>query len=502
MAYLTLAIPPGVVRKNTEAQAAGRYYDANLCRWEGSLLAPIGGWVARSSHTVTGVGRAILTWRSNNGNRFIAVGTEQGLFYQSSGGAVFDVTPVGFVAGHADSATGTGYGGGSYGTGPYGVARPDVGVTTEATVWHLDNWGEDLVGLTYDDGTPYQWDLNPVSVAAAVTGAPTQCSALCVTNQRSMMVAGASGNGRNVAWSDLEDNTDWTPTSTNQAGDLDLQTPGIIKRLMRFGDEVLVLTTADAHIVYYAQLPFVYLSRRIGNGCGIISVGALCSVGLSAYWWADSGFWRYAGGEAEPFECDLLNLVNTDLNTSQAAKITSFHNAKTAEVWWFYPSSSSTENDSYIFYNYRYGWWSMGQLARTAGAERNPYKYPILVGTDGKLYEHERGANWDGAAPFAETGLFSLASLAQDASLAQRVLLLRGAISDEATVGQSTMTFALQAFPNSASVELSAVTPTSRGYCDLRGAGRYAKARLTFTAADAEARIGSIQIDAKPGGKR
>lgn len=495
MPLLTLAIPPGVVRKNTEAQSTGRYYDANLCRWEGDLLAPIGGWLVRSDETVTGVGRAILTWRSNNGNRFIAVGTEQGLFYQSSGGAIFDITPVGFVTGHASSATGTGYGGGSYGTGPYGVARPDVGVTTEATVWHLDTWGEDLVGLTADDGTPYQWDLDPVTVAAAVSGAPTQCNGLCVTNQRSMMVAGASGNGRNLAWSDVEDNTDWTPTSINQAGDLDLQTPGIIKRIMRFGDEVLALTTADVHAVYYAQLPFVYLSRRIGNGCGIIAVGAVCSVGLAAYWWADSGFWRYSGGEAEPFECDLLTLVNTDLNISQAAKISSFHNAKFAEVYWFYPSASSTENDKYICYNYRYGWWAKGEMARTAGAERNPYKYPLCVGTDGKIYEHEHGANWGGEQPWAETGPLKLGQ-------GDRVMNVKSIVPDEDTVGQSTITPKTRPYANAAETTLAALTPNATGRIDCRFTGRQTRFRFTFTAADADARIGTMQVELQPGGMR
>jgi hypothetical protein len=66
-----------------------------------------------------------------------------------------------------------------------------------------------------------------------------------------MFALGASGNPRKIAWSDLENNTIWTPASTNLAGSLELQTGGKIITAKRVRGQVLVLTDIDAHIVSY-----------------------------------------------------------------------------------------------------------------------------------------------------------------------------------------------------------------------------------------------------------
>jgi len=172
----------------------------------------------------------MIAWRSNNSTRYISVGTHSKLYAITQSSVIVDITPTGFTPGNANASVGGGYGVGLYSAGYYGTPRPDVGVVTPATTWTLDTWGEYLVGCSNFDGKIYEWQLDTTTPtkAVAVTNAPTSNTGVLVTNERSMFALGASGNPRKIAWSDLEDNTVWTPSSTNLAGSLELQTGGKI----------------------------------------------------------------------------------------------------------------------------------------------------------------------------------------------------------------------------------------------------------------------------------
>ena len=50
-------LPAGVFANGTARQAKNRYRLSNLIRWpDGANLQPVGGWVARTTSTVTGIG--------------------------------------------------------------------------------------------------------------------------------------------------------------------------------------------------------------------------------------------------------------------------------------------------------------------------------------------------------------------------------------------------------------------------------------------------------------
>ena len=63
--------------------------------------------------------------------------------------------------------------------------------------------------------------------ATAVSGAPTNCQGVVVTNERHVVALGAGGDPRKVQWSSRETLTTWTP-STNTAGDIQIPTGGRI----------------------------------------------------------------------------------------------------------------------------------------------------------------------------------------------------------------------------------------------------------------------------------
>lgn len=484
---------PGVFRNGTEYETSGRWQDANLVRWYGRQLGPIGGWRPRSNNAVTGKARTILPWKTLGSDRWIGIGTHSNLYVQNSAGQVFDITPIGFVAGAADESAGAGFGFGPFGSDAFGTPRRDTGSGTPALVWDLDTWGQYLVGCAASDGKLHQWTLNTAVKAAPVSGAPTSCLGLVVTEQGFMMALGAGGDPRRVQWSAQGDNTDWTPSAANQAGDIDLITSGTIVKGAKLGPLVLVLTDLDAHVGRYLGLPYVYEFERVGYGCGAMSKGCVVAMGQQAVWWSKSGFWIY-DGSTRPIECEVFDFLTRNLNQSQKSKISGFHNAQYGEAWWFYPSAASSENDSYVYWDYRRDHWNVGALGRLCAAEPSVFKWPLAMDAAGLCYEHEVGSAYDGALPFAETGPFELGN-------GDQIMQCRSLIADEATPGQATVSFRTRLYPDAAETVVDAVALTSAGRADLRFAGRQVKMRVT-QAASTPWRFGRARLELQAGGRR
>ena len=108
-------IPPGVHRNGTQYQTKGRWYDANLVRWKDGRLKPIGGWTRATTSGLTGISRAMLAWRDNDGDKWLAIGTSSKLYiFTSLSGSAADITPSGFVPGNDTAEPGSGFGAGNF----------------------------------------------------------------------------------------------------------------------------------------------------------------------------------------------------------------------------------------------------------------------------------------------------------------------------------------------------------------------------------------------------
>ena len=260
MPLIPLKIPAGFYRTGTDFDAAGRWRDGSLVRWRDGSLRPIGGWrVNENIASITAnAPRGMHTWESNNGTRYVAAGSYNELFAVVSGGTAYDIAPTDLTAGSESASVNIGYGYGFYGVGAYGTPRPDTGNLSPTTTWSLDNWGEYLLACSTADGRILEWQLGASSKAAVVANAPTNNLGLIVTEERFVFALGAGGNPRKVAFSDREDNTTWAPASTNEAGDIELQTSGQIETAIRTRGQTLILTDVDAHTARYIGPPYVY----------------------------------------------------------------------------------------------------------------------------------------------------------------------------------------------------------------------------------------------------
>ena len=491
MAYADLDIPPGVFANGTARQAKGRWRLSNLVRWpNGPDLQPVGGWRPKAlSAAIAGKGRAILTWRANDSSRWIAVGSNAGLWVVSASGTVSNITPTGFAAGPENAATGAGYGAAVYDQGAYGTPRPDTVNIIPAAVWTLDTWGQHLVGCCEGDGKLYEWTLNPAAPAAVITGAPTARRGLVVTAENFILALG----DRNVAWCDQANSAVWTPAATNQAGDLDLQTAGVLVCGRRVRGATLVFSTVDVWAATYVGGVAVYGFQRVGADCGIVSKGAAVSLDARAVWMGKGAFFVYNGGAVEDLACEVADHVFQDINPLQVSKVTAWHNTEHGEIWWHYPSVGSLENDRYVAWSYRTGKWALGELARTAGASAGAFQQPLLVAPDGALLEHEVGWDWESATPFARSAPLELGS-------GDRVVAVAGVVGDERTLGEARVRFFAREFPNAPEAEHGPY-PISTAPTDVRFSARQVETQVEFTA-PADSRIGVLRLDLKPAGRR
>jgi len=483
-----LELPPGLYLNGTDYQSRGRFYEAELCRWKDDRISPIGGWREKTATLVDGHARAILPWLDNSTQAWLGMGTETGLFVMTRSGSVYDVTPVGLVAGLADAVIGGGYGAGTYGTGIYGTPRPDGTNVLPAAVWSLDTWGEYLVGAF---GTViYEWTLGTGVVAATVSGAPS-AEAMMVTEERVMMALGSDGDPRAVDWSAAEDNTDWTPTAINLAGGKRLQTSGRILTGRRVVGGGLIFTDVDVHRFQFIGLPQVYAFERLATGCGAVSKGAVQAIDARAFWMGISGFWTYNGG-VQPLDCEVSGSIFNNINARQVSKVSAMHNSADGEIWWFYPSAASIECDRVVIYNYRENHWNDMTMARLSGTDRGVFGYPLVMGHDGTIYEHEVGQLRDGREPYALAGPVEIGDGA-------RTMNVDGIIPDEQHLGEVSVSFVVRDWPMDDGSEVGPFTTASK--TDCRFSGRSVAPKFT-AAADTDFLIGRFRVDLSPGSGR
>jgi len=177
-----------------------------------------------------------------------------------------------------------------------------------------------------------------------------------------------------VSWSDQENITVWEPLATNQAGNFPLSQGSFIVAAVQARQEILILTDTAIYSMQYVGPPYVWSFQLLASNISIMSQNACVTVNNVTYWMGKEKFYMY-GGRVETLPCTLREYVFKDINFLQSEQIFAGSNEGYNEVWFFYPSASSTYIDKYVIYNYLENVWSYGTLSRTAwldGAIRVP----------------------------------------------------------------------------------------------------------------------------------
>lgn len=323
---------------------------------------------------------------------------------------------------------------------------------------------------------------------------PINNRAVIVTPERHAVLLGAGGNNRRVAWSSREDYSDWNFASvTNTAGFLDLDTSSQLVMCAPVREGTLIWTQDEAWLMRYIGLPYIYGIDRIGFGCGLIAPKAFVTYAGRCVWMGAESFWIYDGGVVKPLACDVGSYVFEDIDDDYGKRYThGSENNIFPEAWFWYPSTGSDVPDKYVIYNYAEGWWSIGEMTRTAAYGAGVLPYPIAADDTNDLFFQESG--WTasgtpiGSARYAETGSINL----QNGGL---VSFVRQAMTDSGYGYDSTqLTFYSSFTPEGTETSWGPFSPRPDGYTDVRVTGRDYRIKVSATQ-DAPWSIGEMRID-------
>ena len=84
---------PGINREGTSYDNSGGWFDVNLVRFRKGRPEKFGGWAKETSNTYLGKARALHSWNSLEGSKYLGLGTTL-KYYIKEGTNFNDVTPI------------------------------------------------------------------------------------------------------------------------------------------------------------------------------------------------------------------------------------------------------------------------------------------------------------------------------------------------------------------------------------------------------------------------
>jgi uncharacterized protein YdeI (BOF family) len=88
-----LNFKPGINKEETDYSNEGGWVNGDKIRFRKGRVEKIGGWEKLSSDTLVGSARALHSWISLGGNKYLGIGTTN-KYYIEEGGAYNDITPI------------------------------------------------------------------------------------------------------------------------------------------------------------------------------------------------------------------------------------------------------------------------------------------------------------------------------------------------------------------------------------------------------------------------
>ena len=430
------------------------------------------------------------------------------------------------------SVTGNGWGAGAWARGSWGSAATVDLITDTLRIWTHDNFGEDLL-INDMNGGIYYWDAsavnsltNPAVAISDLAGAdlaPTIAKKVIVSDVDRHVIAFGCDPLNNIGvqdpllirFSDQESVVDWRPSTTNTAGDLRLGSGSKIVTAVETRQQILVFTDVSLHALQYIGPPFTFGINMISENITIRSPISVVAVDDTVYWMGKNEFYVYNGG-VQTLPCAVKDYVFSDFNSTQAEKCFGAVNSAFSEVWWYYPSANSDNNDRYVVYNYLQDIWYYGNLTRTAWVDRGVNETPIAAGRDGYLYNHEVGFD-DGSTNPASPIVAYIESSQFDIGDGDQFSFVRRLIPDltfrNSTAETPIANFTVKArnFPggaylqdNSKAVEKTASVPVEQFTQDthIRLRGRSIAIKVDSDSTGTGWRLGSPRIDVRSDGRR
>ena len=402
----------------------------------------------------------------------------------------------------------------------------DTTVLNEIRLWSQDNYEEDLL-FNVRDGAVYIWQktngvltrgVNLTSLSGGIDVPVVARQVLTSDRDGHVICFGTNPAGSTqqdallVRWSNAESVTDWDITGAT-AGDMPLGSGSEFVKAVETKREIIIWTDTAMYSMTFVGAPDTFAFTQISNNTTIISPNAVGNVDDVLFWMGRETFYKY-DGRVQQLPCPVRFKVFGNLNSNRLRTIYAGINSEFTEAIWFYPSSESQENDSYIIYNYGENVWYYGSLARTAWIDRGIRSFPQATGIESNpyLFNHENGNDNDGdpITSYVESSQFDIGQ-GEVFSFVDR--LIPDMTFDGSTSSDPSATFTIKArnFPGStydqsqdASVTRTSTTPieqfTNQAFIRVRG--RSIALKVASDNEGVQWRLGVPRINIRADGRR
>jgi hypothetical protein len=202
------------------------------------------------------------------------------------------------------------------------------------------------------------WDMgSSVAFADVDASAPTAQFVTVVRDQ--VVAAKTASNIATVYWSDLNDETNWTPGAGSQADSQVIPDGGEIRGLTGGEFGIVLLERAIARMTYIGS-PFFYQFDIISRNLGCYESRSVVQVGPLTYFLSDDGFFVTNGQEVKPIGNEVVdrwffqNAAPDKLNLMSAAS-----DPVNKMVVWCFRDIFNVQK--VLVYNYAVDKWSHGE---------------------------------------------------------------------------------------------------------------------------------------------
>ena len=397
-----------------------------------------------------------------------------------------------------------------------------TGFSSEITQWSLDNWGEDVL-VNRRKGAIYFFDtdasttpLRATLVSGATNSTPTTVDSIIVSpNDRHAIALGSNQFGTTaspsgtydpltVRWANQEDYTNWVPSVSSTSGEVQLTDGTAIIGGVRSRNAINVWTDNSLWLQTFVGPPFTFKFTQLGPHCGLIAPHAAVDYDGRTVWMGFDNFYVF-DGQVRTLDCTVRRFIFNRLNNNQQDKIFAGINSEFKEVIWLYPSTESTECDSYVIWSPDENYWTYGSGIFTTFADKEVFGNTITTGVSvsgNNLYNNEPAdiftANGNAITSFLESADFDI----QDGN----ELMFIDRIIPDLTMNDGTIKFSVQTknFPDQPDSDLVEKGPFSitktTNKIDLRARGRQGRVRVSCNSAGTKWQWGTIRMSMQQDG--
>jgi hypothetical protein len=230
---------------------------------------------------------------------------------------------------------------------------------TDTDLWKFTQFGAVVIAANGKDKLQAWIANSSTNFADLAAAAPT---ASYVTVVRDFVVAAKEAAYPNrVYWSDINDETDWTPGTTSQSDTQDIADGGDIQGITGGEFGLVFLERAISRMTYIGS-PLFFQFDTISRDLGCYEPRSIVQYGQTSYFLSDDGFYACDGQNVIPIGNEKVDrFFFQDANPSLFSQMSSAIDPINSLVLWSYTNTFGGR--SLLIYNWQTKRWSRAETS-------------------------------------------------------------------------------------------------------------------------------------------